>query len=137
MTRRTADTVHAVNALAFHPQRSSCFLTAGSDGWCALLLVYPLQLCSDAELHSARSATFWDKQRKARTSQLQQQAQPITAVAFSADGTVLAYASGYDWRQGAAGLAGAQHSILLHRVRCAPLAELGLCATAELAATCR
>lgn len=59
---------------------------------------------------------FWDKERKARTSQLQAQQQPITAAGFSADGAVLAYASGYDWGQGAGGVAGAQHSILLHKV---------------------
>ena len=55
---------------------------------------------------------------KARTKQFQALPQPITAVAFSADATWLAYAASYDWGKGVAGHGASQPKILLHRVSC-------------------
>jgi mRNA export factor len=76
---RDSDThvIYAVNSISFHEEYGT-FATAGSDG----------------------GFYFWDKDNKHRLKQFQRLNQPITATAFSADGSVFAYAVGYDWSKG-------------------------------------
>jgi mRNA export factor len=74
---RHGNEVYAVNSLAFHP-RYGTFATAGSDG------VY----------------TFWDKDSKQRLKLFNRMDQSITASAFNRDGSIYAYAVGYDWSKG-------------------------------------
>lgn len=69
--------IYAVNSIAFHEEHGT-FATAGSDG----------------------GFYFWDKDNKHRLKQFQRLNQPITASAFSANGTIFAYAVGYDWSKG-------------------------------------
>lgn len=86
--------VHAINAIRFHKQ-SGAFLTAGSDG----------------------GLEFWDKDRKdhAPMRRFQKMNMPICDADFSDDGSMFAYAVGYDWSRGAAGRNGADGSyIVLH-----------------------
>lgn len=69
--------IYAVNAISFH-EGYSTFSTVGSDGgW-----------------------NFWDKDNKNRLKQFQRLNQPITATAFNANGSIFAYAVGYDWSRG-------------------------------------
>jgi mRNA export factor len=77
---RDADTgiIYAVNSISFHEEYGT-FATAGADG----------------------GFNFWDKDNKHRLKQFQRLNQPITATAFSADGSIFAYAVGYDWSKGA------------------------------------
>lgn len=71
------DEVHAINDICFHPVGT--FVTAGSDG-CFIT---------------------WDKDQKSRLQKPSQPAQlPLTAASFNSAGTLLAYATGYDWGQG-------------------------------------
>lgn len=74
---RPADDVYAVGALAFHPVQNT-LITGGSDG------------------------TFhvWDKDNRHRLSFSKNLGEPVTALAFNAQGTMLAYATGYDWSKG-------------------------------------
>jgi mRNA export factor len=70
--------VYAVNAISFH-ERFGTFATAGSDG----------------------GYVFWDKDSKQRLKLFNRMPQPITAAAFNQNGTIYAYATGYDWSKGA------------------------------------
>jgi len=70
--------VFAVNSIAFH-QRYGTFATAGSDG----------------------AYVFWDKDSKQRLKLFNRMPQPISASQFSRDGSMYAYAVGYDWSRGA------------------------------------
>lgn len=76
---RDSDTniIYAVNSIAFHEEYGT-FATAGSDG----------------------GFNFWDKDNRHRLKQFQRMNQPITATAFSMDGSIFAYAVGYDWSKG-------------------------------------
>eukprot|EP00171_Calliarthron_tuberculosum_P010947 IDg10947t1 len=76
---RESDTIYPVNSIAFHEEFGT-FATAGSDG----------------------GFNFWDKDNKHRLKQFSRLNQPITAGAFSHDGSIYAYAVGYDWSKGAA-----------------------------------
>ena len=78
---RDAETglIYPVNSISFHEQHGT-FATAGGDG----------------------GFNFWDKDNKHRLKQFQRLSQPITATAFSSDGSIFAYAVGYDWAKGAA-----------------------------------
>ncbi len=76
---RESDTIYPVNSIAFHEEYGT-FATAGSDG----------------------GFNFWDKDNKHRLKQFHRLNQPITAGAFSHDGSIYAYAVGYDWSKGAA-----------------------------------
>lgn len=69
--------VYSVNAISFHPEHGT-FSTAGSDG----------------------TFHFWDGQAKHRLKGYPTTNQPITATAFNRQGTIFAYACGYDWSQG-------------------------------------
>lgn len=91
------DEVYAVNVIRFHP--SGTFMTAGSDG----------------------NFTFWDKDEKARLCKSQANpVKPITAASYNSQGSIMAYASGYDWSQGHAHHdptnPANQPQILLHRM---------------------
>lgn len=68
--------LYAVNSLAFHPLGT--FATAGGDG----------------------AFNFWDKDAKHRLKAFQRASQAISATAFSHDGSLYAYAVGYDWSKG-------------------------------------
>jgi len=68
--------VYAVNSIAFHPYGT--FATCGSDG----------------------TYVFWDKDAKQRLKAFERNPQPITASSFNKDGSIFAYALGYDWSKG-------------------------------------
>ena len=92
---RDGDAIHAVNVCAFHPVHGT-FATAGSDG------------CYN----------FWDKDSKQRLKAMQRCAAPIPTGAFSADGSIFAYAVSYDWSRGAEAhnAATASNGVWLHAV---------------------
>jgi len=72
--RDTANNVFSVNAISFHPLFGT-FSTAGSDG----------------------TFNFWDKDSKQRLKQFNNVGGPIISSAFSRNGSIFAYAMGYDW----------------------------------------
>lgn len=88
--------IYPVNSISFHEQHGT-FSTAGGDG----------------------GFNFWDKDNKQRLKQFQRLNQPITATAFSSDGSIFAYAVGYDWSKGLAhnNVPAQQKYILLHGVQ--------------------
>jgi len=90
---RENNEIFSVNVLAFHPMWGT-FATAGSDG----------------------NYNFWDKYSKQRLKQFTRNPLPVTAGAFSMDGSIFAYALGYDWSKGAEHYNPAQQKnyILLH-----------------------
>ena len=73
--------VYPVNAMAVHPGTGT-FATTGADG----------RVC------------FWDKENKSSLNKLGDVSTgalvPVTAVSYSGDGALLAFASGYDWHAG-------------------------------------
>ncbi|KAJ3184036.1 hypothetical protein HDU85_001887 [Gaertneriomyces sp. JEL0708] len=69
--------VYSVNAISFHPIHGT-FATAGSDG----------------------TYHFWDKDSKQRLKGFSSVGMPITAAGFNGDGSIYAYAVGYDWGKG-------------------------------------
>jgi len=71
---REGSNVYAINAISFHPLYGT-FSTAGSDG----------------------SFNFWDKDSKQRLKQFPNLRSPITATSFNKNGSIFAYALGYDW----------------------------------------
>jgi mRNA export factor len=73
---RQESDIYAVNSLSFHPYGT--FATAGSDG------VY----------------TFWDKDAKQRLKLFNRSPNSITASCFNREGSIYAYALGYDWSKG-------------------------------------
>ena len=74
------DHVWAVNALAFHPTYNT-FASGGSDA----------------------TVSIWDHKVKKRLRQYQRYAVPVSALAFSADGTRLAIGASYTWDEGEEG----------------------------------
>jgi len=75
---RENNDVYAVNAISFHPVWGT-FSTAGGDG------------CFN----------FWDKDSRQRLKAFSKLPQPVTASGWSMDGSIFAYATGYDWHKGA------------------------------------
>ncbi|GBG81410.1 hypothetical protein CBR_g32085 [Chara braunii] len=75
---RDQNDIYAVNSISFHPVHGT-FATAGSDG----------------------AYNFWDKDSKQRLKAMQRCPQPIPCSTFNNDGTIFAYAVGYDWSKGA------------------------------------
>lgn len=69
--------IYTVNAISFHPIHGT-FSTAGLDG----------------------TFCFWDKDAKQRLKNFPNVGAPITATAFNLNGSIFAYARGYDWAQG-------------------------------------
>ncbi|RKP09491.1 WD40-repeat-containing domain protein [Thamnocephalis sphaerospora] len=74
---RDSSQVYSVNAISFHPVHGT-FSTAGSDG----------------------TFNFWDKDSKQRLKMFPTVGAPITATTFNRNGTIFAYAVGYDWSKG-------------------------------------
>lgn len=72
--------VFAINCISWHMQQGT-FASGGSDG----------------------NYNFWDKDARTRCKSFERMPQPITAVSFSPDGNMFAYAQGYDWSKGAEG----------------------------------
>jgi len=75
--------VYAVNAVAFHPVRTSLLLTAGADG----------------------EATLWDIRKRTRVATLVESLPAglgIPSVSFNPAGTLLAFARSDDWTGGEA-----------------------------------
>ncbi|ABN66042.2 nuclear pore protein [Scheffersomyces stipitis CBS 6054] len=68
---------YPVNAISFHPVYGT-FSTAGSDG----------------------TFSFWDKDARQRLKSFPELNGSITATAFNKNGSIFAYALGYDWSQG-------------------------------------
>jgi len=75
-TGQTQD-IYAVNDIAFHPQHGT-LATAGSDG----------------------KYSFWDKDARTKLKTSDSCSQSITACCFNTEGTIYAYAIGYDWTKG-------------------------------------
>lgn len=71
---------YAVNDISFHPICGT-FATCGSDG------VY----------------NFWDHTSKSKLKPFNALPVPLTAIRFNAQGTMCAYAQGYDWHKGVEG----------------------------------
>jgi mRNA export factor len=69
--------VYAVNDISFHPVYGT-FSTAGSDG----------------------TYHFWDREAHLRLKAFPPVGGSITSTAFNRDGTIFAYAVGYDWSKG-------------------------------------
>ncbi len=74
---RSDKEVFAINDISFHPQHGT-FSTCGSDG----------------------TFNFWDKNSKQRLKMFPPVGLPITATAFNRNGSIFAYAIGYDWSKG-------------------------------------
>lgn len=87
---------YAVNALAVTDAHDG-FVTAGSDG----------------------TVVFWEKEQKQKMNQLERMNMPITAAAYNYNGTILAYAAGYDWSQGIKPMTNSSNGtcILLHQIQ--------------------
>jgi cell cycle arrest protein BUB3 len=76
-TTNGVDTIYPVNTIAFH-QRFGTFATGGCDGL----------------------VNIWDGQNKKRLYQYRKYPTSISAMAFSADGSILAIASSYTFEEG-------------------------------------
>lgn len=77
-TGKPCDDVYTVESVNYHPQFNT-LLTAGGDG----------------------TISIWDAAHRSRLSTLRTaKNEPVTATAFNARGTMLAYATGYDWAKG-------------------------------------
>jgi len=68
--------VYCVNDIAFHP--TGVFATCGSDGGCM----------------------WWNKDTRTNVKTFQKSSLPVTHCTWNADGTIFAYALGYDWSRG-------------------------------------
>jgi mRNA export factor len=91
---RDDKTVYPVNSISFHPTFGT-FSTAGSDGF----------------LH------FWDKDSRNRLESSVSLGGPIQATCFNRNGSLFAYAVGYDWYKGHEFYdASAKNSIKVHPV---------------------
>ncbi|KAF3059417.1 Poly(A)+ RNA export protein [Daldinia childiae] len=87
--------VWSVNDVRFHPVQHTVLVTAGSDG----------------------TFHFWDRIAHARLQAYPSTGSPITTTAFNHDGSLFAYALGYDWSKGcAANSQEIQTKLMLHSV---------------------
>ncbi|RYP60082.1 hypothetical protein DL770_010064 [Monosporascus sp. CRB-9-2] len=87
--------VWAVNDVQFHPTRPTVFTTAGSDG----------------------TFHFWDRVARSRLKTYPSTGAAITSTRFNRDGSLFAYAVGYDWSMGCArNSPEIQTKLMLHRV---------------------
>ena len=86
--------VYGVNTLRFHPNGS--FITGGSDG----------------------EINYWDRVQRSRLKHSKRMKLPIVATAFNYNASLLAYATSYDWSQGATGYNPKNHKpqIYIHTV---------------------
>lgn len=84
--------VYPVNDIAFNPKYGS-FATVGGDG----------------------SYTIWEYKSKSKIKEGSKNSQiPLTACAYSLNGELFAYASGYDWSRGANGYQNTNVTISIH-----------------------
>ncbi|KAF4443205.1 WD40 repeat-like protein [Fusarium austroafricanum] len=75
---RKVTKVYAVNDVRFHPKHQTTFSTAGSDG----------------------TFQFWEGTARQRLKAFPSVGGAITSIDFSHDGSLFAYAVGYDWSMG-------------------------------------
>lgn len=81
--------------MQFHPTRPTVFTTAGSDG----------------------TFHFWDRVARSRLKSYPSAGAAITSTRFNSDGSLFAYAVGYDWSMGCArNSPEIQTKLMLHRV---------------------
>ncbi|KAJ7841339.1 Poly(A)+ RNA export protein [Mycena olivaceomarginata] len=84
--------IFAVNDISFHPVHGT-FSTCGGDG----------------------TIGFWDKDARIRLKTFDPAPGPISASAFSRDGSIFAYGVSYDWHKGHGGMTpGHPNKIMLH-----------------------
>ncbi|KAI1310967.1 WD40-repeat-containing domain protein [Xylaria venustula] len=89
--------IWAVNDVQFHPVHTSTLVTAGSDGtFCFWNRGAHQLLCSFPNVSSPGTPEHTGKAPPAQPS-------AVTAISFNHDGTLLAYAVGYDWSRGCVG----------------------------------
>ncbi|KAI0971765.1 WD40-repeat-containing domain protein [Xylaria arbuscula] len=89
--------IWAVNDFQFHPVHTSTFVTAGSDGtFCFWDRVKRQRICAYPNVSSPGTPEPTGNKTPAQPS-------AVTAISFSRDGTVFAYAVGYDWSRGCVG----------------------------------
>ncbi len=74
---RSENKIFSLNSICFHPVHGT-FVTAGSDG----------------------SISIWDKDTKHRLKAFSSLSTSVTATSFNKNGTIFAYALGYDWAKG-------------------------------------
>ncbi|KAI1469526.1 WD40-repeat-containing domain protein [Daldinia caldariorum] len=87
--------VYSINDIQFHPVQHGVFTTAGSDG-----AIY-----------------FWDRPSHSRLQTYPSIGNSVTTTRFNHDGTLFAYALGYDWSKGcAANKQEIETKLKLHRV---------------------
>ncbi|KAI1369114.1 WD40-repeat-containing domain protein [Xylaria arbuscula] len=114
--------VYTVNDVKFHPVYTTTFLTAGSDGtlsfWDRIahhrLRGYSLVASSSSSIGTTNLAA------KNSNTPLPSSSPPppsITATSFNRDGSLLAYAVGYDWSRGCIGnTPRTETKVMLHSV---------------------
>ena len=84
-----------VHSIGFHPEKRHSLFTAGGEG----------------------SIHFWDSQRKDRLKTLSFSGVPVTKAKLNDNGTLLAYALGYDWAKGIEGAHSYNNSISVHKIQ--------------------
>ncbi|KAK3997290.1 WD40-repeat-containing domain protein [Cladorrhinum sp. PSN332] len=92
---KTVTDVYAVNTVAFSPVSKNVLATAGSDG----------------------IFTLWDVASRSRLRGFPNAGGSLTAAGFNRDGTMFAYAVGYDWSKGYTGnTAEYPRKLVLHKI---------------------
>ncbi|KAK4169246.1 WD40-repeat-containing domain protein [Cladorrhinum sp. PSN259] len=92
---RTVTDVYSVNAVAYSPVNKDVLATVGSDG----------------------IFTFWDVSSRSRLRGFPSAGGSLTAAGFNRDGTMFAYAVGYDWSKGYTGnTADYPKKLMLHKI---------------------
>ncbi|KAI1807395.1 WD40-repeat-containing domain protein [Daldinia bambusicola] len=87
--------IYSINDVQFHPVQHGIFTTAGSDG-----AIY-----------------FWDRPSHCKLHTYPSIGNSVTTTRFNRDGTLFAYALGYDWSRGcAANKQEIETKLMLHRV---------------------
>ena len=92
--------MYPMNAIGMHPTSTSLF-TAGGDG----------------------NLFFWNYTQKQKCTTLNFSGTPVTKAKFSPDGTMVAYATGYDYAKGIEGIQSHKTSIGVHFVKPQDLAK--------------
>ncbi|KAK8855312.1 WD40-repeat-containing domain protein [Apiospora arundinis] len=113
--------VYAVNDVQFHPVHTATFVTAGSDGsfhfWDRVTHTrYKPYEPPAAAMAAAATSTLANKGGRSSSDSDSARA-AITTTAFNRDGSLFAYAVGYDWSKGhAANLPDYPNRLVLHSV---------------------
>ncbi|KAK8101073.1 WD40 repeat-like protein [Apiospora kogelbergensis] len=119
--------VYAVNDVQFHPVHTTTFVTAGSDGtfhfWDRIshtrYKAYepPATLSTTAATTLSKSPTWGTAKGARRSPDDGSPRAAITTTAFNCDGSLFAYAVGYDWSKGhAANTPNYPNRLVLHSV---------------------